>query len=68
VAPGAVLTNFQKASKAPPGFSEAFLPMIPIKRFTTTQDIANAVVFLSSDVSSDLVGQTIAVDGGLTMY
>ena len=68
VAPGAVLTNFQKASQAPSGFSEAFLPMIPAKRFTTTQSIANMVVFLSSDVSCDIVGQTFAVDGGLTMY
>jgi 3-oxoacyl-[acyl-carrier protein] reductase len=37
---------------------------IPIKRTTTPQDIANVVAFLASDVSQDIVGQTISVDGG----
>ena len=68
VAPGAVLTNFQKASKAPKGFSESLLPSIPTKRFITTQSIANMVIFLSSDLSCDIVGQNFAVDGGMTMY
>jgi len=33
-------------------------------RLTMPQDIANTVAFLASDVSSDITGQTIQVDGG----
>ena len=46
---------------------KAFLPGTPIGRGTEPQDIANAVVFLASDVSADIVGQVICVDGGSTM-
>ena len=36
------------------------------KRLATTNDIANAVMFLASDLSSYITGQVIRVDGGLT--
>jgi enoyl-[acyl-carrier protein] reductase III len=44
-----------------------FLPDTPIGRGTTTQDIANVGIFLASDISGDIVGQVIRVDGGTTM-
>jgi len=38
---------------------------IPLKRAGSTQDIANAVVFLGSDMSSYITGQVLSVDGGM---
>jgi 3-oxoacyl-[acyl-carrier protein] reductase len=40
--------------------------MHPLKRVGTTNDIANAALFLLSDKSSWLTGQIIGVDGGLS--
>jgi NAD(P)-dependent dehydrogenase (short-subunit alcohol dehydrogenase family) len=63
IAPGLGLTNFG-AGGPPPGGYDAVINGIPKKRTTTPQDIANTVAFLVSDVSDDIVGQTISVDGG----
>ena len=41
------------------------LEQIPARRFGTTTDIANAIVFLASDESSYITGQTIHVNGGM---
>ena len=38
---------------------------IPLKRGGTPEDIANACVFLASDMSAYVTGQTINVDGGM---
>jgi NAD(P)-dependent dehydrogenase (short-subunit alcohol dehydrogenase family) len=66
IAPGLGLTNFG-AGGGPPGGLEAVIQGIPNKRTTTPQDIANTVAFLVSDVSSDIVGQMISVDGGTSI-
>ena len=41
---------------------------IPLKRFGSVNDIAKLAIFLASDESSYITGQTISVDGGLLMY
>lgn len=41
---------------------------IPLGRFGQAEDIAGAVLFLASDLAAYITGQTIAVDGGMTMY
>lgn len=59
VAPGAVPYR--------PGFddwSEPIHPRIPLKRYGTANDIANAVCFFCQDESSWVTGQTLLVDGG----
>ena len=40
---------------------------IPLKRGGSPEDVANAVVFFSSDLSAYITGQTICVDGGMVM-
>jgi 3-oxoacyl-[acyl-carrier protein] reductase len=66
VAPGPGNTGF--ANNAPPEFVEMVSKMIPMGKTTTPEDIGNMVTFLASDVASDITGQIISVDGGITMY
>lgn len=66
ITPGPGDTGF--ALQAPPGFLKMIIKMIPLGRMTTPEDIGNMVAFLASDVSSDITGQAISVDGGMAMY
>lgn len=63
VAPGVGITNFGGGAPASDAVEKA-KERIPLKRMTTPQDIANMVTFLASDVSGNIVGQTIVLDGG----
>ncbi len=69
VAPGwSMTTDFVKADAGvKEGMKARFMPETPVGRGTEPEDIANTVAFLVSDVSSDIVGQIICVDGGSTM-
>lgn len=68
IAPGWAQTNLGKEYAPPPEAKEAMiknlLAITPIGRATLPQDIADMVAFLASDAASDVVGQTIGVDGG----
>lgn len=46
---------------------QAYLKQIPLERFGKPEDIANAVVFLAGPGGDYITGQTLAIDGGLTM-
>jgi len=46
---------------------KSFADNIPMGDFGTPDDIANTVLFLASDMSSYITGQTISVNGGLLM-
>ena len=39
----------------------------PIKRMGTTDEIANAIMFMSSDECNYMIGANIIVDGGITL-
>jgi NAD(P)-dependent dehydrogenase (short-subunit alcohol dehydrogenase family) len=52
-----------EAGMAPPGLREG-PPRTPLARHATADDVAAAVVFLSSDASRFVTGSTIHVDGG----
>ena len=43
------------------------LGQIPLQRPGTTQDIAQAVLFLASGASDYITGQVLSVDGGMAM-
>lgn len=47
------------------GMAENFANMVPLKRFGSSEEVAKAVLFLSSDDSSFVAGEEILVDGGI---
>ena len=46
---------------------QKYLDAIPLAKFGETDQIADVVAFLASDMSSYVTGQVINVDGGLVM-
>lgn len=68
VSPGAITTPIYNKSDLPQEAVEALVEnivsQIPMKRFGTPEDIAKAVLFLSTPDSAYILGTEIAVDGG----
>jgi len=65
VSPGFIGTDMTKDLKEE--YKNELLKNIPINRLGTGQDIANAVIFLCSNDSSYITGETIHVNGGMYM-
>jgi 3-oxoacyl-[acyl-carrier protein] reductase len=65
IAPGFIKTRMTEV--IPEEIKENYLKLIPLGRFGEPEDVANLVMFLSSDSASYLTGQTICVDGGMVM-
>ena len=63
VAPGFVPTDL--TSIVPKDVQDAMLAQIPLARFGTAEDVANAIAFLASDEASYITGQVLVVDGGM---
>jgi glucose 1-dehydrogenase len=49
-------------------FDRVLLKLIPNKRIGEPEDIAQVAVWLASDQSDYVIGTTIYVDGGMTLY
>jgi len=54
----------RKRGTTPEAIHEEYVAEMALRRVTTQQDIANAVVFLVSDDSRNMTGQSVTVDGG----
>ena len=68
VAPGVILTPLTQAyAEANPDRLQAGVERTPLRRLGEPEDIADVVVFFASDAARFVTGQTLAVDGGLTM-
>lgn len=67
VAPGWTLTEMTETYFAQEEVRRFLIDRTPMKRFATPQEIADTVLFLSSDSASFITGQTICVDGGWTI-
>jgi len=65
IAPGFITTDM--TDKLSEEVKSEMLKQIPLARFGEPSDIANVVVFLASDDSKYMTGQTLHVDGGMVM-
>ena len=67
LAPGLVDTKLTKVTTEHPQRLEGALRSIPLGRMGTPQDMAGAALFLASPLAAYVVGQTLIVDGGLSL-
>ena len=65
VAPGFIQTEM--TAKLPEDIKKKMMEAIPLAKLGTPQDVANVCLFLASEESSYITGQTITVDGGMVM-
>jgi NAD(P)-dependent dehydrogenase (short-subunit alcohol dehydrogenase family) len=65
VGPGMVLTGLTQNMLGDPDQAEWFIERIPMRRIGKPEDIAAAILFLSSDEASYIHGTTLFVDGGM---
>ena len=66
VAPGFIETEM--TASLSPEIRAEYAKAIPLQKMGTSRDVANVCLFLASEAGSYITGQTIAVDGGLTMH
>ncbi|TWC12067.1 MULTISPECIES: SDR family oxidoreductase [unclassified Pseudomonas] len=67
IAPGAIRTAINReVTEGEQG--QKLLELIPYGRIGDVEDVANAVVWLASDLSDYVVGTTLFIDGGMSLY
>ena len=68
VAPGAIRTAINRPAWETPHALAELLKLIPYGRIGEAEDVAKVAVWLASDESDYVVGTTIFIDGGMTLY
>jgi 3-oxoacyl-[acyl-carrier protein] reductase len=66
IAPGFIETDMTHYLKEGPE-AKAFMDKIPLKRFGSTEEVANVTLFLASPMSSYVTGQVLSVCGGISV-
>ena len=68
IGPGVIRTPMTETPLASvPGLEEAFIDEAPIGRIGEPEDVARLALYLASDESSLMTGQTVFIDGGTTL-
>lgn len=68
VSPGTVVTNMNRSYAEDSAFKAKRLQSIPLNRYGEAAEVAATIAFLASDDASFVVGSTIYVDGGQTLW
>jgi NAD(P)-dependent dehydrogenase (short-subunit alcohol dehydrogenase family) len=66
ICPGFTQTSMVSDAQIDPEYLEALRHATPMKRFGEASEIANAILFMASDASSFMTGQSMILDGGLS--
>jgi NAD(P)-dependent dehydrogenase (short-subunit alcohol dehydrogenase family) len=65
VSPGVIRTRMTEGLFQLPGALDPVLAATPLRRAGTAEDVADAILFLASDLARFVTGQNLVVDGGL---
>lgn len=68
IAPGTFVTGLNRHYLLDPEFQEKRIAAIPAGRYGELDEVAGAVVFLASDEASFVVGASLMIDGGQTLW
>jgi glucose 1-dehydrogenase len=68
IAPGAIRTPINTAAWDTPEAYAELMKLVPYKRIGEVEEIGRAAVWLASDFTDYLVGTTLFIDGGMTLY
>lgn len=68
IAPGAIRTPINEAAWSTPEAYAALMKLVPYKRIGAVEEIGRAAVWLASDFTDYIVGTTLFIDGGMTLY
>ncbi len=64
IAPGLVITPLTEGMQLIPGIQEDYVENTPLGRSGTTEDIANAAIFLAGDKAGWITGEVLDINGG----
>jgi glucose 1-dehydrogenase len=68
IGPGAIRTPINTAAWGTPEAYAELMKLVPYKRIGEVDEIGRAAVWLASDFSDYIVGTTLFIDGGMTLY
>ena len=68
VAPGAIETPIDRDVLNDPEQKDEVLEEIPLGRWGSVDDVAQAIAWVASERASYVTGNTLFVDGGMTLY
>jgi glucose 1-dehydrogenase len=68
IAPGAIRTPINAAAWSTPEAYAGLMTLVPYKRIGEVEEIGRAAVWLASDFTDYIIGTTLFIDGGMTLY
>lgn len=68
ISPGLIETPLTSPLRGHPDVLQEYMDNIPMSRAGAPVEVANAMLFLASDLASYITGQELAVDGGVTAW
>ena len=68
IAPGIIDTDFPESLKDDPAYRNFRIQFTPVRRIGRPEDVVGAAVFLASRESDFVTGETIVIDGGLSIH